>query len=76
MNRLYTQSPFLTDLCEPTVFDRVIRQAASGLLVLGDCSAGDQNKNHSRSYFTKSFASVVSILIPGPMVVETAIPFR
>jgi len=59
---------------EPTVFDSVMWQA---LLTCNKSNFLAKNDRKPRSpYFTKSFTSDVSILIPGPIVVDTAIPFR
>jgi hypothetical protein len=76
---------------EPTVFDRIIfsyRNCAllddlrtaplrtpAGALYL---PVATKTEDHTRcvDYFNSSFTSAVSTLIPGPIVVEIAIPLR
>ncbi len=75
MNRLYTQALDRSGRCEPTVFDSVMWQAACSPRVYGELRSNESG-GLRHSYFTKSLTSAVSILIPGPIVVDTAIPFR
>ena len=62
-------------LREPAVFDS-FRSAGPHRPAVGMMVPLNGDDDSLDAYFTRSFTRVVSILIPGPIVVDTAIPFR